>query len=95
MGAMDLKTYIGKLPADERDAFALRCGTTPGHMRNVMYRQKSCAPDLAVSIERESDRAVTRRELRPTDWWAIWPELVTDEFPAPAPAEPTPQAVAP
>lgn len=94
MRRMDLKTYIGKLPADDREAFAVRCGTTPGHMRNVMYRQKSCAPDLAVGIERESGREVTRRDLRPDDWHRIWPELVTNEFPAPAQAEPAQQGVA-
>lgn len=86
MGRMDLKTYLGSLKPDERDPFAVSCGTTPGHMRNVMYRQKSCAPDLAVCIERESKGAVTRRDLRPDDWHRIWPELVTAEFPAPEPA---------
>ncbi|MEQ6473995.1 Cro/CI family transcriptional regulator [Comamonas sp. wu1-DMT] len=27
-------------------------------------------------IERRTDGAVTRRELRPNDWHLIWPELV-------------------
>jgi len=72
---MDLKTYLKSLPADaDREAFALRCGTTLGHMRNVMYGYKPCATDLAVSIERESARAVTRQELR-DDWARHWPEL--------------------
>ena len=30
---------------------------------------------------------VTRRHLRPHDWHLIWPELVTDEHPAPKPAK--------
>ncbi len=26
---------------------------------------------------------VSRRDLRPNDWWRIWPELVTRKHPAP------------
>lgn len=46
------------------------------------------------AIEKATAGAVTRRDLRPDDWHRIWPELVTAEFPAPATAEPAPQAVA-
>jgi DNA-binding transcriptional regulator YdaS (Cro superfamily) len=42
-----------------------------------------------AAIEVATAGAVTRRDLRPDDWHRIWPELVTDEFPAP---EPTPAA---
>lgn len=35
------------------------------------------------AIELATSGAVTRRDLRPDDWQLIWPELVTDEFPAP------------
>lgn len=34
------------------------------------------------AIERATGGAVTRRHLRPKDWWLIWPELVDDEHPA-------------
>jgi DNA-binding transcriptional regulator YdaS (Cro superfamily) len=37
-----------------------------------------------TAIERITDGAVTRRDLRPADWEAIWPEL--------AAAEPEPRA---
>jgi DNA-binding transcriptional regulator YdaS (Cro superfamily) len=40
-----------------------------------------------VVIERTTGGVVSRRELRPDDWWLIWPELVTDEHPVPTPAE--------
>lgn len=75
MPLMDLKTFIKSLPVAEREGFASRCGTTIGHLQNVMYGLKSCATDLAVSIERESGCVVTRQELR-TDWANHWPELV-------------------
>ena len=74
---MDLKTYLSAKTPEEREAFATVCGTSRGHLQNVMYGQRPCAPELAVVIERESDRIVKRPDLRPDDWQAIWPELVT------------------
>lgn len=73
---MDLKTFITPLTKDEREKFAVRCGTTKGHLQNVMYELKTCATDLAVAIERESGYQVLRWELRQNDWWKHWPELI-------------------
>lgn len=72
---MDLKSYLSPMSPEQRDEFAQRCGTTKGHMQNIMYGMKSCATDLAVSIERESGHQVTRQELR-EDWASHWPELI-------------------
>lgn len=47
------------------------------------YADRVPSPENCVSIERATDGAVTRRDLRPDDWHRIWPELVTDEHPAP------------
>lgn len=85
-----LKTYLRGLPDDEaREAFAGRCGTSLGHLRNCSNGYRPCAPELAVSIERESARAVRRWDVRPEDWYRIWPELIGTEG---APAVPTPDA---
>lgn len=75
MPAMDLKSFLAPLTPEQREAFARKCGTTPGHLRNVMYGDRPCATDLAVLIERESDHAVRRWDLRPSDWRSHWPEL--------------------
>lgn len=48
------------------------------------YARRVPSPENCVAIERATDAAVTRRDLRPDDWWLIWPELVTDEHPVPA-----------
>lgn len=40
-------------------------------------------PEHCSTIEKHLAGAVTRRELRPNDWWRIWPELVTRQFPNP------------
>lgn len=71
---MDLKTFLSPMTQDEREAFARSCGTSRGHLQNVAYG-KPCAPALATAIELHSKRKVTRPELRPNDWEAIWPEL--------------------
>jgi DNA-binding transcriptional regulator YdaS (Cro superfamily) len=71
---MELKTYLTPMTPDEREVLAGKCGTTRGHLQNVMYGQRACAPELAVSIEQQTEGKVTRQELR-SDWKAIWPEL--------------------
>jgi hypothetical protein len=60
-----------------REDFARRCGTTKGHIQNVMYGLRTCATDLAVNVERESAQQVRRWDLR-SDWASHWPELIDD-----------------
>lgn len=67
---MKLKAYLFALPVPERTAFAQRCGTTCGHLRNVAYGYRTCAEGVAIAIERESAGAVTCEELRPDVDWA-------------------------
>lgn len=40
------------------------------------------------AIELATAGEVTRRDLRPNDWWLIWPELVTEEFKVPESSPP-------
>ena len=80
---MKLSDYLREMPVADRAALARACGTTYGHLKNVAFSGKPCGEKLAMALELATDGAVTRRELRPTDWWEIWHELVTPEFPAP------------
>lgn len=49
-----------------------------------MWKARGSVPaEYCAPIERATGGKVSRRDLRPTDWHRIWPELVTDEFPAP------------
>jgi DNA-binding transcriptional regulator YdaS (Cro superfamily) len=72
---VDLKTYLTKLDVAKRDELATACGTTLGHLQNIYYGLRTCAPGLATAIEQATEGAVTRRDLRPDDWHLIWPEL--------------------
>lgn len=76
MRSMHLKDYFFSLPMDQRKSLAQRSDTTYAHLKNVAYGGKECGIQLAVALERETRRAVTRQELRPNDWQQIWPELV-------------------
>lgn len=49
-----------------------------------MWRTRDSVPPLhCAAIESATGGSVTRRDLRPDDWWRIWPELITAEHPAP------------
>ena len=87
MSGMDLKSFLADKDAVERDKFASRCRTSVGHLKNVISGWRTCATDLAVSIERESKGAVRRWDLRPDDWHMHWPELIGAEG-APKPTKP-------
>jgi len=66
---MELKTYLETMSLEQREAFAGRCNTTAGHLRNISYGYKPCGESLAINIERESDAAVRCEELRKdVDW---------------------------
>jgi len=76
---MDLKTYLKQLDKDERHKLALAVNTTLGQLQNISYGYRTCAPALAVAIERNTAKAVTRQELLPDEWLGIWPELATSQ----------------
>mgnify|MGYP000163832103 CR=1 FL=1 len=43
------------------------------------YEDRVPSPENCAAIERETDRAVMRWDLRPEDWHRIWPELIGQE----------------
>lgn len=75
---MELRTYLNGLPPDEQASFAARCGTTVGYLRKAISIGQRFGPATCVAIERESNKAVTRQELRQDDWRHCWPELARD-----------------
>lgn len=52
-----------------------RTGTSRGYLKQIAYGNKQASAALAVSLERESEGALSRQSLRPADWNLIWPEL--------------------
>lgn len=66
---MNLKDFYLSMTAEQREAFAARCKTTVGQIRNVAYG-RNCGESLAISIERESLGVVRCEDLRPDVDWA-------------------------
>lgn len=81
---MKLRTYLDTLPRGGVSEFASRIGVTSVYLSQLAVEQDGRVPSpaLCVVIERESQRAVCRQDLRPADWQAIWPELIGDGAPA-------------
>lgn len=73
---MDLRAYLDGLPKGGVAAFAEQIGVGRVYLSQLAARQDNRVPSekLCVVIERESQRQVTRQELR-ADWKEIWPEL--------------------
>jgi DNA-binding transcriptional regulator YdaS (Cro superfamily) len=65
-----LLEFLNGLPVAEQRAFAKRCGTSIGYLRQIAYGHRKCPAELAINIERESVRAVVCEELCPTADWA-------------------------
>ena len=80
---MKLRAYIKRLSQPQLAEFAQEVGTTTGHLRNVAYELRSASPALARQVALRTAREVAEWDLRPDDWWLIWPELVDDQHPVP------------
>ena len=72
---MDFKPFFFGLPPSKREEFALKCETTVGHLQNIAYGYRPASAELAVLIERNSKKQVTRVDLFPDRFKRIWPEL--------------------
>lgn len=67
---------MNEITPTQRQEIAEKCGIAEQYLYQVFTGRKVPSPELSVSIEQITKGAVTRKELRPKDWQAIWPELV-------------------
>eukprot|EP01030_Chromulinospumella_sphaerica_P005082 gene5082-4970_t len=71
MNALDLAiTYVGGV-----GKLAAALGVTQPLVSNWRTRGTKPGAIYCVAIERATGRKVTRKDLRPDDWFLIWPEL--------------------
>lgn len=56
-------------------ALAKSIGVVPSAISNWLARGGDIPIEHCTSIERATNGAVTRKDLRPNDWSRIWPEL--------------------
>lgn len=74
---MKLNDYMRRLGPERRAGFALDVGTSLGHLNNVAYAQRTASAALTRAIAIQSADQVREWDLRPHDWYRIWPELVS------------------
>jgi len=67
---MNLHDYIKSFDKHTLDCFAANCGTTAGQLKQVAYGYRRPGAALAISIERESSRAISCEDMRPDIDWA-------------------------
>jgi DNA-binding transcriptional regulator YdaS (Cro superfamily) len=71
---MDLKTYI-QADRGRASRLAEQLGISRSYLSQMASGTAPISPERCVDIERETNREVTRQDLRPDDWRRIWPEL--------------------
>ena len=71
-----LRTYLNSLTPDRQDALASEAGTSIGYLRKAISIKQQLSPAVCVRLEQLSENAIRRWDLRPDDWWEIWPELI-------------------
>lgn len=69
---MNLKDYTD---AHTQLALAKAIEYAPSFVNQWVHGERPIPVLACLAIERATDKAVTRQELRPTDWHLIWPEL--------------------
>ncbi len=67
--------------AEGTGALARLLGVSPPTVSQWVNGTRPIPPNRCVQIEQRT--GVSRRKLRPSDWWQIWPELVDNENPIP------------
>ena len=75
---MKLRAYLDQLPRGAITVFAANVGITPVYLSQLAAGQdgREPSPELCLVIWRASDGSVTREDLRPDDYWLIWPDLI-------------------
>ncbi|MCW9687989.1 transcriptional regulator [Proteus terrae] len=74
---MELKKYIDSLEWGGAKELADQLGVSKSFLSQMASGVSAISPRRCVEIEIATNGAVTRRDLRPDDWYKIWPELET------------------
>lgn len=72
---MNLKTYLSSLERGGASKLAEEIGVSASFLSQMAAGSAAISAARCVLIERATDGIVLRKDLRPTDWQDIWPEL--------------------
>lgn len=73
---MKLKQYT---ELHSQSALAKLLGVAPSFVNQWVNGDRPVPIPTCVLIEQATNGAVRRWDLRPDDWWKIWPELINAE----------------
>lgn len=72
---MILKNHLSIIGRGSASLLGREIGVSPVLISQWANGDRPVPPKHCVAIERATNGAVTRRDLRPDDWHLIWPEL--------------------
>lgn len=71
---MNLNQYLNQ-PNISKIDFANNLKVTNGMVSQWLSGHRPISPEKCLAIENYTKRLVKRQELRPDDYWKIWPDL--------------------
>ena len=77
---MELKIYISHLERGGATKLADSLGISISHLSQMAAGTTAISPARCVAIEQATSGAVARKDLRPDDYWLIWPEVATNQL---------------
>lgn len=83
---MTLDEYIRASPRGEAARLARSLQVHPVMVSQWAANKKALAPARAPQVEQATNGAVRRWDMRPLDWYVIWPELIGAAGAPPVPA---------
>lgn len=78
---MTLNNYLS-LGLISHAELSKKTGISYAFLWQVKTGRRKMPPKYCAKIEKATERQVTRRDLRPDDWYEIWPELVEQYYEA-------------
>lgn len=75
---MDLKTYF-ESERGTATKLAATLGISISYLSQLASGKAPLSPERCVEIEEATNGSVTRKDLRPSDWSRIWPELRSEK----------------
>lgn len=74
-----LRAYVKEQPHGFQRRLASQIGVSESYLSQLILGRFPIQPELAVRLETLTQNTLSRKQLRPTDWPAIWPELKHSE----------------
>jgi DNA-binding transcriptional regulator YdaS (Cro superfamily) len=76
---MKLSDYLSSQGAGANQNLAATLGVLPAAVSQWRTGSRDVPIEYCLSIERATNGQVTRADLRPHDYWRIWPDLPEPE----------------